>query len=932
MGRKQKIGLQLLRFVIDFNCIILLSNLQARTTLVKRRAADVSIVNESNGTKVLYSSWGDSPLPGDSRDGGDIGSPPPVFSKPASSFSIHSHNMSSQTQMSASAQSEEIVLKPRRTSMSTAIPGEENSSQTMQSFDFDEDEDEDADDSREEFVSASEGYDEPEQEQADPTEVVEPAKEDTVMRPIVQRKRSYTATGIPSMTPALTQPKSALENWSFTFSSSYNPPRETESPGPFSSRASTGASTLGGRATPIASHGRKSSRDSTYSSIATSSPVVTYGVVPPHIPSSPPPRRAVIGSPALDHSAAYEKPATVGVKSGDDNPEFNTLEAEQSTASKDPYFIVTRSANVIDEASNIIQYATARVMSGGVKIGSILPRGEDGVIPEEDEDADYAPAPDESQNIPPPPPIQSAGYPNSYPVGVPIPVPAPTGATPPHSMPLAPPMVAAMPIMHGQSGPLPAVMPSAAPAQVMPIPQPYVAAVHPSSRSSGSFGPSNTAHPHPPPPVIASSAPQQQSTQIEYCGDYRTTGHCRFGARCRYSHDIAPRVRTNGSVSAGSYRPTAIHHSTSFTSGSPKIDQPQQLVPAGYQLSNVFPQPHHVKNLPAHQQPPTPFVFAPASSVAHPLTSPAATAAAQRGELMSNTEKAAQILKDMGITPQQLLAHQPAPVVTADGEILYDLTKGRKKSMKSPYRDLSAPEHLTPSSDPKIDKEIQDAIDSILKAEEQRQRERPAVVNSANGIHTNADGEDIWTVSADRRDRSLATGSVPEGGRKSQEKEHKQPPRFSAEPAQPQYARPTPSYPPPPNHQYPPQHYHPQQQQHTYTAPPPVPQPLPPVPTQAVQGPTATTATSTQSLVTALASLTPEDTQRLMATMKGLGFDLSSRQGQPTPHNAPPGYTVVSTHSPAAHPGSTNRATYPPGPYDVSARTSLLICLLTFDF
>jgi len=60
-------------------------------------------------------------------------------------------------------------------------------------------------------------------------------------------------------------------------------------------------------------------------------------------------------------------------------------ESDSQTGFDKPYFVVKRSANVIDEATNVIQYATARVMSGGVKIGSIQPRVDNGVIPEEDE-------------------------------------------------------------------------------------------------------------------------------------------------------------------------------------------------------------------------------------------------------------------------------------------------------------------------------------------------------------------------------------------------------------------------------------------------------------------------------------------------------------------------------------------------------------------
>ena len=294
----------------------------------------------------------------------------------------------------------------------------------------------------------------------------------------------------------------------------------------------------------------------------------------------------------------------------------------------------------------------------------------------------------------------------TYPMGVPVPrhphiastapsitvasvpiaqiIPGAPALAAPHAMPVvqAPAMMAPLPLMNG----------------VPPPSIPLLQGAQPHHRSSAS-GHHSGGH------VATTST--SQVPPVEYCGDFRTTGHCRFGSRCRYSHDVEPRVKTSKNASTAIYRPSI----TSTAIPASPID-PLPPVPPGYNLSNVFPQPHHIPGVPLAQQPHSPFVYAPSSSVAHPLTAPAATAAADRGVVMSDKDKATKILKSLGLNPQQVLPHRPAPVVMADGEIRYDLTRRRSTNPEESHRSPLRPKAPSRVNSVEVVREAQDTRNS----------------------------------------------------------------------------------------------------------------------------------------------------------------------------------------------------------------------------
>ncbi|KIM24634.1 hypothetical protein M408DRAFT_231790 [Serendipita vermifera MAFF 305830] len=725
----------------------------------------------SRSGRSMWAKWGDSPLPGTPGAVDDLGSPPLSFARPRPASSVPPPEVLSRpsSALSMALRQSPIVSshaekQARRISMSTAKPGEETSVQTMEGLDFDESEgeDNDADDSKDEYLSAEEGdlQSDNQQEAHDGANFIDGTIPTISSRPTLQRKRSTTLTGVPLQAPVpeKVHRPSPLDDWNFDFSSRKQ--REVVSPGPFSSAVSTsGASVLGGPATPTRHHHHHTSGHARRRSSQENNNLAQlfgYGIpAPNNTPNSPPLRRYEAASPTRRHGGSSERSTMANGTFSPVPAESYMLEYSESTSyqaddtrepHQEPYFVVNRSANVIDEAANLIEYSTARVMSGGVKIGSVLPRGVNGVIQEEDEEVEdvdvefESPVPVAPVDLSTPPLAVGHGHveghlvTNAYPLGVPVPG---------HPQVISTGPIAPQPVMPTTTS---AQHPLTAPTAANQIPTGHL--YKRPSLVLGSQVPHAASHLSLPSPVTSTTGSQSQGAPVEYCGDFRTTGHCRFGARCRYSHDIEPRVRTSTSNAASRYRPSMSSLGTETTPVSPRtkaVGIPP--VPPGYQLSNVLPQPHHLPGIPASQQPLSPFVFAHPSTVAHPLTSPAATAAANKGVTMANAEKATKILKSLGITPQQLLSHQPPPTVMADGEILYDLTKGRPTEGGVLLgQDPVGPIHSTT----KRDAGMREARNMVLMRYGTEQEKR-AIMGSSAGMVVDGEEEDIWTVSQGRR-------------------------------------------------------------------------------------------------------------------------------------------------------------------------------------
>ncbi|KAG9041925.1 hypothetical protein FS842_002385 [Serendipita sp. 407] len=399
-------------------------------------------------------------------------------------------------------------------------------------------------------------------------------------------------------------------------------------------------------------------------------------------------------------------------------------------------------------------------MSGGVKIGSIIPRGQNGVIEEEEEDEDEdAEEPVESAETfekatnstaaistqgqhPPQSQTQPGGSSSALPA---------QAVSQPHAMPVpqSAPITTSTYISSAQSN-----VPGQPPTVI--IQKRTIVA----NSSPGIHSYTNSGSP-------VASVNGGQSTPIEYCGDFRTTGHCRFGPRCRYSHDIEPRVKSMNTATTIKYRPI-LRSDPSTHPPNTEMLNPLPPLPAGYQISNIMPQPHHIPGVPLSQQPPSPFVFSTPAAVAHPKTSPATTAAAARGELMADKEKATKILKSLGLSPHQAAPHQPAPVVLADGEISYNLNVGRSGI----FRDITRPPSgsLKPS---KYAPYIQ-AKDAETEARETQEmlitrfgpgaapRAQPSVTEEdVSRSRPAEDEEDVWRVSAERQRHAVDTSNQP---------------------------------------------------------------------------------------------------------------------------------------------------------------------------
>ena len=847
--------------------------------------------------------------------------------------------------------------------MSTAKPGEEASSQTAQGLNFDDsDEDENGDDSRD-YVSAEEGEDvnlEDGKDAPEPQDVPRSRESDGGhYLPSLQRKRSSTTVDVPLVAPVPENRHrpSPLDDWNFDFTSR-KAQRNLASPGPFSSAASTsGASIFGGRSTPTryqrhsrVHHRRKSSQESSQFT-----PLFGYGVAAPNnTPDSPPPRRYDPVSPTMGRTLNSERytvtrpessPGTLSQFSeGPDRMDTpNRIQEAARAQLERPYFVVTRSANVLDEAANLIEYSTARVMSGGVKIGSILPHGVDGVIEEADEEraelevdfettAPIVPlaAPGMSSTTSPPllgPQMAVTGYP----LGVPVPG--------------HPQAVSAAPLI-----PMSAVMaPPAQPAVMAVAPAPTAPASHLPVLSSGTHlqnrpslalsphGLQHTPHLSLPSPVTSTSGSQSQATPVEYCGDFRTTGHCRFGTRCRYSHDIEPRVRTSTSTAGCRYRPTPSSPAADPPSSPRTVAVGIPPVPPGYQLSNVLPQPHHIPGVPLSKQPLSPFVFAHHSTVAHPLTSPAATAAAHKGMKMRNTEKANKILKSLGLTPQQLLAHQPAPTVMADGEIMYDLTQGRPKEGTLLGQDPLAP---YPTGFP-LSRGVKGAHDMLLMHHGMEQEKRSAMQSSASMVPDNED--DVRTATRRRRSQLPGEAGSSQDGRRrgsrpteneqtalSQADAHRQSPQqyqhVEVDTRRPSQTRTPASYSPVQHLPYPitKQHLtssHPSFPQH-YSSATQYQHPIPIAASLASVTPANTPSPAPAPVASAPGgSLTQEEVIKVLTAL-GLSVPgLTTTSAHPTPSTAPTalystGSTVPSTSSHIQP--KPQRSKYPPRTYEVS--------------
>jgi hypothetical protein len=382
----------------SFAMILLYISLHFYQTLppLRRRAP----VKRESG-RSMRTRWGGSPLPGTAGapDGHD---PPPFQSmppRPASSVPPPEAiaRPSSVTPFAAQLMgpaTSQAEKHERRISMSTARPGEETSTQTMEALNLG-DSDDDSDETGE-YVSAEEGEDihsaDEEAEQPQSQEPQAPEIDDS-SRPTLQHERSSTTSGLRVVAPVPENRHrpSPLDDWYFDFRKAQ---RDVVSPGPFSSAASTsGASIFDGRATPtqyqyyFGSHGRR--RSSQENNQLT--PLFGYGVAAPNnTPDSPPPRRYDPVSPTRDRPSNAERYMVTRMQSPQETASHYSDDWEQRENAEPteeqvramherPYFVVTHSANVLDEDANLIKYSTARVMSGGVKIGSTQPRGVNGV-------------------------------------------------------------------------------------------------------------------------------------------------------------------------------------------------------------------------------------------------------------------------------------------------------------------------------------------------------------------------------------------------------------------------------------------------------------------------------------------------------------------------------------------------------------------------
>ena len=525
----------------------------------------------------------------------------------------------------------------------------------------------DPDDSRD-FVSAEEyldeeGNDEPYQS---PNGAVSQPQELISPRPLLQRKRSMTLTDLPEKFP---QEETTVANDDMLF----------------------------------VPENLKRIRDKHMSpaSVENQSHSPSYRAF-----DSPLDREELNPSPTLARFPSIADPPLLRQEGA--SPGCHVQEELQHPSFDSPYHVVTRSANSLDEAANVIKYSTARVMSGGIKIGSIIPRGSNDTIEEEDEGS-----PDAMEE---------------FETGESL-------ATMPTltALPAYPSQVLHDPMMPLSAYPTPLTAsvltsPSSV-SQHLPYPPTPVSMV-------GGLLPSTSGQLPPPKVSIAG----QKGGPVEYCGDFRTTGHCRFGTRCRYSHDIEPNVRKMGQTPVMRYRPIL----RSDPSTHPPNTDPPNLLPAcppGYQLSNVFPQMHHIPGVPLDHQPPVPYTVALPLEAAHPRTAPTATLAAAQGQVMEDENKTARILRSVGVTPGMFGSHQPMAKIMADGEILYDMTSIRTRN---------PPAHRIKEAEQKI---VEQRIAEQQRAHLSRasrhseESQQPPVSPIPNGL----DEESIWKVSHDRQ-------------------------------------------------------------------------------------------------------------------------------------------------------------------------------------
>lgn len=655
-----------------------------------------------------------------------------------------------------SAPKSESIKQSRRISMSTAKPGEEASSQTMQGLSFD-DSDDDADDSREYLSATEEGYETAnEQAESDAQPVVEPPKPvENPAIPALTRRRSSTTTGLPLTSENKPRP-SPLDNWSFNFSCRRQS-KEPAFPPPFPTSIST-TGLFSHEATPPGHSSRHSRMPSQESTESLSTPIFSHGFsAPNNTPSSPSlcddhsspkdDRRDDVAATSLPGFTKPSATLSFAAEQSTNSPEPSSQSPGLHPTHNEPYFVVKRSANTIDELGNVIQYATARVMSGGVKIGSIQHRGKDDIILEEGEDQEE----DVSEETGHMNDLFVTSYPStntqnqtppasSYPSGVPVPGDphALSAPSPPAPQPVSLPSQPTLPAQ-----PLSAPIPSVAPTvQAQSVISPTIA-IQPHTSRGFSF-PLNVAR-HQTNSSSLSSTGVTVPQPIEYCGDWRTTGHCRFGSRCRYSHNIEPRVKTSRNASSAVYRPSI---PATTVPSAPAESFPS--IPAGHKLLNVLPQPHHIPGVPLAQQPYSPFVYDTASSVAHPLTAPAATVAAAQGTLMNDKEKANKILKSLGLDPRHANPNVVPPQVLANGEIRYNLATRQ------------AYDHTISSSKP---------TPTVLEHTPSREvgaigyngARDPPTRMASTGMSVDGDDDDIWTVSNSRRKRTSSKSESSRG-------------------------------------------------------------------------------------------------------------------------------------------------------------------------
>jgi hypothetical protein len=274
---------------------------------------------------------------------------------------------------------------------------------------------------------------------------------------------------------------------------------------------------------------------------------------------------------------------------------------------------------------------------------------------------------------------------------------------------------------------------------------------------------------------------------------------------------------------------------------------------------------------------------------------------------MSDKDKATKILKSLGLNPQQVLPHRPAPVVMADGEIRYDLTRRRSTNPEESHRSPMRPKGPSRVHSVEVVREVQETRNSTPVGM-MSPRETLPVMGSSAGMVMEGEEEDIWRVSSGRQKR---TSSTSNSARELERRARRAPEReyiYQSETQSRAYSpmNPPPSY-SPVQHM---QHAHPQyyQQhvapthihqtshvQHSHPAhsnsplPPPAPPVVPPNPGQA--------------------TLTQEEVFKVLAAL-GIGVP-----GGPAPATAqpiPPAYGSQQLHH------APNTGPYPPGPYNVS--------------